>query len=378
MGARLFCIWSQRMNLTVDDNAITFANFIRISRAELPPPLVSSFVPMLDTVTSHDDVPQDSMTHAQRARLAEAWSVPVTDGELESCRRRGIFVTWTTIDERPHLVRNAPLMPAFMFGRGDIRTASRQCISIVGTRNASEYAERQTFVFAKYLVERGIVIVSGGASGIDTFSHKAAVEAGVPTIAVMGTGLLRAFPADNANLFDDIVECGGLLLSEYAPSSQSKAWKFPERNRVIAAMSKLTLVVEAGLKSGALITASFAGTFGRDTCVIPGPLDDGNNEGGHELIRDGATLVTHPRQLLPENPGLFDTGYISEPRIVQARLALSDAEQRLMQFIPSDGIHPSALCDTAPFPLSETNALVTILELKGAISRTHQGTLKPV
>ena len=176
------------MNLTVDDNHISFANFIRISRAELPPPLVSSFLPLLATVTSHDDVPQDSMTHAQRARLAEAWSVPVTDGELESCRRRGIFVTWTTIDERPHLVRNAPLMPAFMFGRGDIRTASRQCISIVGTRNASDYAERQTYVFAKYLVERGIVIVSGGASGIDTFSHKAAVEAAVPTIAVMGIG----------------------------------------------------------------------------------------------------------------------------------------------------------------------------------------------
>lgn len=366
------------MNLTVDDNPVTFANLVRISRAELPPPLTTSLIPALVSATSHDDLPLDNLTQAQRMRLDEAWHKPVTDSELDSCRRRGIFVTWTTIDERPHLIRNAPLMPAFIFARGDIRTATRQCVAIVGTRNASNYAERQTKVFATYLVERGIVIVSGGAEGIDTVSHRAAVEAGVPTIAVMGTGLLRDYPVDNADLFDDIVACGGLLISEYAPFSQSKAWKFPERNRIIAALSQLTLVAEAGLKSGALITASFAGTFGRDTCVIPGPLDDGNNEGGHELIRDGATLVLHPRQLLSENPGLFDTGYVSEQRIVQARMALTDAEQKLMQFIPIDGIHPSVLGDMSPLPLSETNALVTILELKGAIGRTAQGTLRPV
>jgi len=366
------------MNLTVDDNPIAFANFIRVSRAELPPVLVSSLLPALHSTANYQDLPIGQMTHLQRTRLEESWLKPVTDRELESCKLKGIYITWTTIDERPHLIRNTPLMPAFMFARGDIKAASRQCIAIVGTRNASHYAERQTQVFAKYLVERGIVIVSGGAEGIDTYSHRVAVDAHVPTVAIMGTGLLRDYPAKNADLFDDIVACGGLLLSEYAPSSLSKAWKFPERNRIIAAMSQLTLVVEAGIKSGALITASFAGTFGRDTCVIPGPLDDGNNEGGHELIRDGATLVVHPRQLLPENPGLFDTGYISEQRIVQARLALTDAEQRLMQCIPLDGIHPGVLGDASPFPLSETNALVTILELKGAIGRTPQGTLKPV
>jgi len=378
MGARLFRIWSLRMNITVNENPIAFANFIRASRAELPPPLTSSFVPALSTLISHNDLPLDNLTQAQRSRLDEAWHKPVTNRELESCRSRGVFVTWTTIDERPHLVRNAPLMPAFVFARGDIRCASRQCIAIVGTRNASRYAEKQTQLFAKYLVERGIVIVSGGAEGIDTVSHRAAVDAKVATIAVMGTGLLRDYPADNGALFDEIVSCGGLLISEYAPQSQGKAWKFPERNRIIAALSQLTLVAEAGLKSGALITASFAGTFGRDTCVIPGPLDEGNNEGGHELIRDGATLVFHPRQLLPDNPGLFDTGYVSEQRVIQARMALTDAEQRLMQFIPVDGIHPSVLCDTAPFPLAETNALVTILELKGAIGRTSQGTLRPL
>ncbi len=366
------------MNINVEDDPITFANFIRLSRAELPPPLATRFVPYLAKVTNHKDLPQESLTTAQRTRMDEAWTTPVTDKELTSCSRRGVYVTWTTLDERPHLVRNSPLMPAFLFARGDIRAASRRCIAIVGTRNASQYAERQTHKFAKYLVERGVVIVSGGAAGIDTYSHKAAIDARVATIAVMGTGLLRDFPANNADLFDTIVDCGGLLLSEYAPISQSKAWKFPERNRIIAALSQLTLVVEAGLKSGALITASFAGTFGRDICVIPGPLDDGNNEGGHELIRDGATLVVHPRQLLPESPGLFDTGYVSEHRIVQARIALTESEQRLMHLIPIEGVHPSVLGELSILPLAETNALLTILELKGAITRTPQGTLRPV
>lgn len=366
------------MKITVDDHPIAFANFIRLSRAELPPPLSATLVPFLASLTSLCDLPLDALTTAQRKRMDEAWASPVTEKELDSCSRRGIFVTWTTTDERPHLVRNAPLMPAFVFARGDLRAASRRCIAIVGTRNASLYAERQTQLFAKYLVERGVVIVSGGAAGIDTYAHKAAVEARVATIAVMGTGLLRDFPVNNAGLFDEIVECGGLLISEYAPISQSKAWKFPERNRIIAALSQLTLVAEAGLKSGALITASFAGTFGRDICVMPGPLDDGNNEGGHELIRDGATLVVHPRQLLPDCPGLFDTGYISEQRIVQARIALTESEQRLMQHIPIDGIHPSVLGELSLFPLAETNALVTILELKGAIARTSLGTLRPV
>jgi DNA processing protein len=366
------------MNITVDDHPIAFANFIRLSRAELPPPLAATFVPYLASLTNHCDLPLEALTKAQRIRMDEAWGNPVTEKELETCSRRGIFVTWTTNEERPHLVRNAPLMPAFVFARGDLRAASRRCIAIVGTRNASAYAERQTQVFAKYLVERGVVIVSGGAAGIDTFSHKAAIDARVATIAVMGTGLLRDFPVNNAGLFDDIVDCGGLLISEYAPISQGKAWKFPERNRIIAALSQLTLVAEAGIKSGALITASFAGTFGRDICVIPGPLDDGNNEGGHELIRDGATLVVHPRQMLPESPGLFDTGYISEQRIVQARMALTESEQRLMQLIPIEGIHPSVLGELSTLPLAETNALLTILELKGAIARTTQGTLRPV
>lgn len=366
------------MNITVDDNPTIFSNFIRLSRAELPPPHSAQIVPLLYTVNNYKDLALDHLTNAQRERMREAWTAPVTDEELEACQRRGIFVTWTTVDERPHLVRNSPHMPAFIFARGDLTSATRRCFAIVGTRNTSAYAERQTKTFARYLVQRGIVIVSGGASGIDTCAHRAAVDARAPTVAVMGTGLLRDFPIDNAGLFDDIVDCGGLLISEYAPLSQSKAWKFPERNRIIAALSQLTLVAEAGVKSGALITASFAGTFGRDICVIPGPLDDGNNEGGHELIRDGATLVTHPRQLLPDNPNLFDTGYVSEQRVTQARLALSESEQRLMQFIPMDGIHPSELGEKAPFPLSETNALVTILELKGAIARTTQGALRPL
>ena len=366
------------MNITVDDQPHAFANFIRLSRAELPPPLAATLVPYLASLSDYCDLPLDELTKAQRIRMDEAWASPVTEKELLTCSRRDIFVTWTTNDERPHLIRNAPLMPAFVFARGDLRAASRRCIAIVGTRNASAYAERQTHMFAKYLAERGIVIVSGGAAGIDTYAHKAAIDARVATVAVMGTGLLRDFPVNNAGLFDEIVESGGLLISEYAPSSQGAAWKFPERNRIIAALSQLTLVAEAGIKSGALITASFAGTFGRDICVIPGPLDEGNNEGGHELIRDGATLVLHPHQLLPESPGLFDTGYVSEQRIVQARIALTESEQRVMQLIPAEGIHPSVLAELSVYPLAETNALLTILELKGAIARTLQGTLRPV
>lgn len=365
------------MYLHVDDNHLAFANFIRLSRAELPPTHAAILLSALHQITTSKDLPLDELTPMQRKRVDEAWRLPVSDKELDDCRSKGVYIAWSTIDERPHLIRNTPLMPAFVFGRGDMKSAHRKCVAIVGTRNASPYAERQTKKFANYLVERGVVIVSGGASGIDTFAHREAVSCKVATIAVMGTGLLRDYPADNANLFDQIVECGGLLLSEYAPLSQSKAWKFPERNRIIAALSQLTLVVEAGNKSGALITASFAGNFGRDTCVLPGPLDDGNNDGGHELIRDGATLVYHPRQLLAENPGLFDTGYITEPRIVQARIALTESELRLMQLIPSDGIHPSVLGDAAPFPLADTNALVTILELKGAIVRTSQGHIRP-
>lgn len=187
--------------------------------------------------------------------------------------------------------------PDIVYYRGHFPHPDRPRIGVVGTRRATPQGMFQTARFSRALSERGLVVVSGLARGIDTAALKASLEvAGGFPLAVVACGLDLQYPLENRQL-QRWIEAEGLVLSEYPPGSQPQRWHFPARNRLIAALSRLILVVEAPARSGALLTAQHAKSIGRDVLTLPGPLDHRNYQGNLGLLQDGAGLARQPRDV---------------------------------------------------------------------------------
>lgn len=240
---------------------------------------------------------------------------------------------WTPGDDHyPALLRELPAPPAMLYYRGTVKLAENRgvkpAIAIVGTRHPSDYGIKWTKRLSKALAQRGFTIVSGLADGIDTAAHQACLEAGGRTIAVVGTGVDRVYPARNRHLCQRIVE-QGLVVSEYPAGTRPDRSHFPQRNRIIAGLCRATIVVEAPKKSGALITAYAANEYCRDVYVVPGSLDNPKVRGGLELIGQGAQMILdehHLLELLGEMPQLDAMPVAAVPQqrpgLEQGRLSL--------------------------------------------------------
>lgn len=201
--------------------------------------------------------------------------------------------------EFPPLLREIPNPPACLWTRGDRALFERPAIAVVGARDATREGVAIAYQIAADLARAGIVVVSGLARGVDAAAHTGALDASGKTIAVLGTGIDRVYPAENKALHERIA-AGGLLITEFAPGAPPDLFHFPQRNRIISGLSKAVVVVEAREKSGSLITARLAGDQGRDVMVVPGPTRSGQNRGGHALLRDGAKLVESAVDILQE------------------------------------------------------------------------------
>lgn len=206
--------------------------------------------------------------------------------------------TWEESDYPPLLASTAN-PPAVLFYRGAVPEWERT-IAIVGSRKATSYGLQTAHQIAKGLATAGAVVVSGGARGIDSAAHLGALEGKGPTVVVLACGLDRAYPPENRNLFQQVVDTGGTLISEYPPGTPPLGRQFPARNRIIAGMSRGTLVVEAAERSGSLITADFALEEGRDVLAIPGSIYLASCKGTNHLIRHGAICCTSVDDILSE------------------------------------------------------------------------------
>lgn len=219
---------------------------------------------------------------------------------------------WTPADSEdyPRLLLETSSPPAILYYQGIVQTLENQgikpLIGIVGTRNPSEYGRRWTRKITTALVQRGFVIVSGLADGIDTEAHRSCLETGGRTLAVLGTGVDVVYPARNRELYKEILH-QGLVLSEYPAGTSPDRTHFPCRNRIIAGLSRAVVVMEAPTRSGALITARFANDYGRDVYVLPGSLDNPRSLGCLEFISKGAQVIlseNHLLEMLGEMPQL--------------------------------------------------------------------------
>ncbi len=202
----------------------------------------------------------------------------------------------------PALLKEIIDPPLALHFRGDLSLLARPALAIVGSRRASPYGVNAAEHLARQIAAAGIVIVSGGARGIDAAAHYAALEAGGTTIAVLGTGIDVVYPRSNRRLFQRIEE-RGLVLSEFPPGTPPKPENFPIRNRVISGLARGTVIVEATSRSGSLITARMAAEQGRDVFAVPGSIFSAGSEGTHRLVQYGAKLVHDANDVLEEFPG---------------------------------------------------------------------------
>jgi DNA processing protein len=259
--------------------------------------------------------------------------------------------------------------PEGLWARGPIRLPADRMIGIVGTRRATEYGRRVAHDLAADLAAEGWIVVSGLAGGIDAAAHRGALAAGGRTIGVLGCGVDRYYPVANRRLQESMGR-QGLLLSEYPPDRVPEKYHFPERNRIIAALSEALVVVQAPERSGALITAKLALELGREVLAVPGPVDQAVSRGTHRLLRDGAALVESARDVIDELSGPCGRALEQHPTLfetVPAPAADEDAAGRLRAVLVEGPALADDLARRTGIPPSETLTALCRLELGGAV-----------
>lgn len=242
------------------------------------------------------------------------------------CRRQKINLCSIYDDDYPPLLKEIDSPPMYFYYRGKLQPQAQR-VGIVGSRENTAYGQSVAMELGKDLAAAGLTVVSGAARGIDTFAHRGALKTG-RTVAVLGCGINVVFPRENRKLLEQIAE-SGVVLSEFHPQMNPNQGTFPTRNRIIAGLSRGVIVVEAGMKSGALITVKYAGMYGRDVFAIPGQIYAEKSEGCNNLIRDGATLIKNAQDVLDEYD--IDTVKISAPKI-----DLPDIDAKVLEVIPRD------------------------------------------
>ena len=241
-----------------------------------------------------------------RKRLSEK---DLSDAQeiYKACREKGIGILTYESDLYPSRLRTLTNPPAVLYYRGRITNLDCEpCVAVVGTRSVSRYGEEVTDWFGYELAKSGAFVVSGLAKGADGIAHRAALRAGGNTVAVLGTAIDRVYPLQNEGLFSEI-ESKGLILSEYYPGCITGGASFPERNRIISGISMCTVVTEAGMTSGALITARSAISQNRDVYAVPGSILVPGSDGTNHLIRGGVECVTCPAQVLEKYASYYPT-----------------------------------------------------------------------
>lgn len=285
----------------------------------------------------------------------------------------------------PELLRHISGAPIALFVRGNSQNLNKPQVAMVGSRRNSSYGDVWASYFSQELAAIGLTITSGLAVGIDGICHQGALTAGGTTIGVLGSGLVHLHPKSHLNLAQKIVENNGTLISEFLPFEAPRAENFPRRNRIISGLSLGVLVVEAGLRSGSLITARCALEQGREVFALPGPLDNCNSEGTHNLIQQGALLVAKPtdileslnsslRWLAPLSPSLPKTGICRVEKVSQSEETRSISP--LYCHLSYDPLPVDIIAQKINLPVTEVMIQLLDLELSGCIKAVSGGYVR--
>lgn len=306
----------------------------------------------------------------ETADAIAAWERGVDlEGELRRIAEYGCRVLIQDDPEYPAFLRQIYDPPIVLYVKGELTARDRNLIAMVGSRRSTHYGQEVARKLAYQLAYVGVTVVSGGARGIDTAAHQGALNASGRTVAVLGTGINRVFPPENAELFRRIAGQGALI-TQFPFNRPADKQSFPIRNRIVAGMTQGTVLVEADLHSGALITTNMAVDYGRQVFAVPGRIDSPQSRGCHDLIKKGAKLCETVEDILTEFEYLFPrTNRPAAPAAgsVPSALTLSPDEQALYELLGSGEAGIDTLIQQSGLPASTVSAVLFGLELKRLI-----------
>ena len=265
----------------------------------------------------------------------------------------------------PERLRGISQSPFVIYLKGDLKDEDIWSVAVVGTRRYSAYGRQITELLVETLADHGITIVSGLARGIDGIAHKLALESGGRTLAVLGSGLDKIYPPEHQELAEMIRQQGGVI-SEYPPGTPPDGSNFPPRNRIISGLSKAVLVIEAGQKSGALITANYAAEQGKEVFAVPGKVTAPLSKGTNQLIKLGAHPLLEAQDVLD----FLNMKLVERQQVVRRSLPGDHKEALLFSAVGDDPLHVDELSQMTELAIEEVTATLAIMELKGLVQKT--------
>ena len=300
---------------------------------------------------------------AASKRLIQPFELKQIDDILILLNRKGCGVIIRGDAEYPDSLDEIDVPPAILYYKGDIGLLKTRCLGVVGTREPSRYGRDYTEKFVELLAKCSLTIVSGLARGVDAIAHRVSLQNHGKTIAVLGCGIDIVYPAVNAQLYEDIAR-DGLIISEYPLGTPSLAYNFPERNRIISAISQGILITEAGYKSGSLITADYAIKQNKELFIIPSALNSPRGQGGNMLLKtcQGA-MVLSPDDIIDA------LGVKPQPTKKASAMQLDFIEEKLIDALSYSEMHFDDLIDLTGLGVSDLNSLLVRMEITGLIRK---------
>ncbi len=290
--------------------------------------------------------------------------------QIDICQQHDIKILERGSAAYPERLAEIYDPPSLLFSQGNFLTADNLGIAIVGARHASNYGTKVAGQLASGLAMAGMTVVSGLARGIDAAAHRGALNAGGRTIAVLGGGLLKMYPPEHDVLAKEIMNQGAVV-SESLPESAPKTGSFPRRNRIVTGLSLGVIVVEAGERSGALISARLAMEQGREVFAVPGRIDNRMSRGCHRLLRDGAKLVESVDDVLEELGPMASSVKVNEETTIRrpAELKLSEQESKVLNVIGTEATEFDDIVEQTELPAARILSTISVLEMRKLIRR---------
>jgi DNA processing protein len=293
------------------------------------------------------------------------------DQLLDSIAEQNVSVLTLLDDDYPRLLKEIDQSPPVIYVKGELLPSDEFAVAMVGTRKVTPYGQQITRDISLYLAGQGITIVSGLARGVDGLAHQHALMAGGRTIAVLGSGVDVIYPPEHRKLAEQIVE-NGAIVSDYPMGTKPDGINFPPRNRIISGLSLATIVVEAGDRSGALITADFALEQGREVFAVPGNVLSPASRGTNRLIQNGAYAMVSPQDVLD----VLNLSHVDEFKSARQVLPSDQTEAKILDMVDFEPIHIDEICNGIGLSVEKVSAALTMMELKGMVQ--HVGGMRYV
>jgi len=289
--------------------------------------------------------------------------------EIEQIQESGIRIITLEDGDYPKRLLSIEFPPPVLYVKGSIQERDEYAVAVVGTRHVTSYGRQVAGELGRYLAQNNVTVISGLARGIDAVAHQAALDAGGRTLAVLGSGVDVIYPPEHRALAGRVIE-NGALISDYYPGTPPEGVNFPPRNRIISGLSMAAVIVEAGERSGAMITAEFAASQGREVFAVPGSIYAIRSKGANRLIRDGALPLLDFSELLEA----LNLTQIDEYRYAKQVLPENDIELLLMETLKNEPMHIDEIKAAMGLPMEKISAALVMMKLKGLIKETDNLT----